>query len=94
MEDRSKELAIIKKAQKEFPSFTDLVDSMGSEDLKSNLCKYADYREQTQLAMAKDEELKMSQEKVKELKAPYSETISALKLKLSYIHVLLADKTE
>lgn len=94
MEDQSKELAIKKKVQKKFPDFTDAADGMALEDIKKNLSLYANYREQTELAKKKDQELEMAKERVKFLAGPYNDTVAALKLKLSYLHVLLAEKGE
>ena len=94
MEDQSKELEIRKKVQKKFPDFVDTADGMSLEDIKKNLSMYANYREQTELARKKDEDLQMAKEKVKFLAGPYSDTVAALKLKLSYLHVLLAEKGE
>ena len=94
MKDQSKELEIRKKVQKKFPDFADTADGMSLEDVKKNLSIYANYREQTELAKKKDEELQMAKEKVKFLSGPYNDTVAALKLKLSYLHVLLAEKGE
>ena len=94
MEDQSKELAIKTKVQKKFPDFTDMADGMSLEDVKKNLSIYANYREETELAKKKDPDLKMAQEKVRFLSGPYNDTVAALKLKLSYLHLIMAEKGE
>ena len=94
MEEQSKELSIKKKVQKKFPDFTSTADGMSLEDIKKNLSLYANYREQTELAKKKDEDLEKARESVKFIAGPYNDTIAALKLKLSYLHLLLAEKGE
>jgi hypothetical protein len=92
MEDQSKELAIKKKAQKDYPDFTDSVDGLGLEDLKKNMVIYSQYREDSELAKQKDEGLKEAKDNVKFLSGPYNDTIKALKTKLAYLNLLAREK--
>lgn len=91
-EENSKELAIKTKAQKEFPDFTDSTDRLSIEELEKKLMQYANYREETELSKQKDEELNKAKERVKDLQAGYNETLKALKIKMAYIHLLMAEK--
>ena len=92
MSDNEKELAIRKKAQKQFPQFTDVVDGMNMSGLENKLMSHANYREETELAKTKDEDLKKAKDVVAELSAPYNETINALKIKMAYLHILIEEK--
>lgn len=80
------------KVQKKHPTFTDSVDGLSLEDLKKNMLQYATYREETSDAKTRDEDLNNAKESVSELSAPYNDTLSALKDKISYIHALLVEK--
>lgn len=84
-----KEKAILEKVRKKFPDFINVIDGLSVQDLEKNLLIYAKHRETVTLAMKKDEELEKAQELVKELKAPYNETLTALKLKMSYLNILI-----
>ena len=88
-----KEEALKTKAQTDFPEFTDAVDSAKLEDLEKKLLEYAKYREQTAMAQKSDEGLEKAKNTVKELNAPYNETLNALKIKTAYINILIEEKT-
>ena len=87
-----KELKMKTKAQKDYPEFTDTVDSMESAELKSLLSDYANYREETELAKKEDQELNDAKDHVANLAGPYNDTLKALKVKTGYIHLLLKDR--
>jgi len=89
--DNEKELALKKKAQKDYPAFVDAVEGLSTEELKSNLTRYAKYREETELAKKKDEELERAKDLVNELSAPYNDTLKALKIKMAYINILMEE---
>lgn len=92
-EDRSKEVALKTKCQKNYPDFTSSQDGLSVEDLEKNLLRYARYREETIMHKSKDESLQSAKEVVTDLNAPYKETLQALKLKMAYLNVLLEEKT-
>lgn len=83
-----------KKVQKDNPSFTDSVDGLTVTDLEKNLLMYAKHKEDTEMALKEDEEIKDTQEKLKELKGPYSDALKALKLKMAYLNILIREKTD
>ena len=87
-----KEEAIKTKAQTDFPEFTDAVDKASLEDLEKKLLEYAKYREQTVMAQKSDEGLEKAKNTVKELNAPYNETLNALKIKTAYVNILIEEK--
>ena len=91
-EERSKELILIKKAQKDYPTFTDSVDGLQVADLEKHLLRNAKYREETVLAKSKDEEIEQLKKQIKELSAPYNDALKALKVKLAYLNVIIQDK--
>lgn len=90
--DNTQEHVLRTKAQKDYPEFTETVDNANLTDLEANLLRYAKYREETEMAKKKDRELKVAQENVKELQAPYSETIKALKVKTAYLGLLIEER--
>jgi hypothetical protein len=91
-EDQTKELALKTKAQKDYPDFTEGVDSLKLEELESNLLRLAKYREETEMAKKKDEALEKAREMVGELQAPYNDAIKALKVKMGYLNLLIQDR--
>lgn len=93
MEDKSKEIAIKTKCEKDYPEFTDALNGLDLETLKKNLSKYAEYREETLLAKDKDADLREAKDKAKFLAAPYNDALKAIKLKLAYLHVLIKEKS-
>ena len=91
-EDHSKELAIRDKAQKDYPEFTDSVDSLQLAELEKNMLTLAKYREETELAKKKDEALEKAKNEVKELQAPYNDALKALKIKMAYLGILIQER--
>lgn len=94
MELTDKEEKMKRKAQKDFPEFTDIADRLTSDDLEKKLLEYAKYREETLQAQSKDDELNKAKEQVSYLNGPYKDTLGALKLKSAYIHLLLQELKE
>lgn len=92
--DNVKELALKTKAQKDFPEFTDSVDNAKLEELESQLLRYAKYREETEMAKKKDLALEQAKNNVKELQAPYNETLNALKIKTAYLGLLIEERKD
>lgn len=91
-EDQTKELALKTKAQKDYPEFTDGVDSLQLAELESNMLRMAKYREETEMAKSKDEALAKAKEMSKELQAPYNDALKALKVKMGYLSLLIQDR--
>ena len=58
----SKEFKIKQKVEKDFSSFSDVVNNMGKEELEKELFRLANYKEEVQLAKGEDEGLKNAQE--------------------------------
>lgn len=94
MELTDKELKLKKKVQKDYPDFVSGVESMNVEELENKLLGYAKNREETLQFQAKDEKLNEAKELVKELNGPYKDTLSAIKDKSAYIHLLMAELKE
>jgi hypothetical protein len=84
--------ALKKKMQKKDSVFTDSVDGLPAQDLKQNILLYSKHMHDTEMALKNDEEIKDIQEQLKEMKAPYTETMKMLKEKLNYLHLILKDK--
>ena len=90
--ETDKEELLKTKVKEQMPEFTDAVDNADLPTLEAQLLKYAKYREETEMAKKKDEGLEKAKNVVKELQAPYNETINALKLKTAYLGLLIADR--
>ena len=90
--ETDKEELLKTKVKEQMPEFTDAVDKADLPTLEAQLLKYAKYREETEMAKKKDEGLEKAKNVVKELQAPYNETINALKLKTAYLGLLIADR--
>jgi hypothetical protein len=88
----AKSQAIRTKVETDFPEFADALNGAKVEDLKKKLLEYAIYREQTVMAQKVDEALEKAKNTVKELNAPYNETLNAIKIKSAYINILLEEK--
>ena len=89
-----KEEKMRKKAQKDFPEFTDIVDRMKGDSLEKKLLEYAKYREETLQHQANNEDLKAAKDEVAVINGPYQDTLAALKLKSAYLHLLLQEVAE
>jgi hypothetical protein len=84
--------ALKKKMQKKDSIFTDSVDGLPAADLKQNILLYSKHLHDTEMALKNDEEIKQVQEQLKEMKAPFTETMKMLKEKINYLHLILKDK--
>ena len=91
-EDNAKELALKTSVQKNYPEFTDTVDSLNLTDLESNLLRLAKYREETEMAKKKDAKLEAARAEVADLQAPYNDALKALKAKMAYLCLLIQDR--
>lgn len=81
-----------KKMQKKYTTFVESVDGLSDTDIEKQLSFYAKNREEVNYAKSSDKELALHQEMAKELAAPYSEAVSMLKDKLSYLNILLMER--
>lgn len=91
MSDRTE---IEKKLEKIHQGFTDTVAGLTVKDLEVNILMYAKHSDDTQEFLKKNEAIKSAQEQLKELKGPSLDMLKALKLKMSYLHLLIKEKTE
>ena len=94
MELTEKEEKMRAKVQKDFPDFVGVVDNLSLPELEAKLLTYAKYREETLQAQSKDDELIKAKENVTFLNGPYKDTISALKSKSAYLHLLMGELKE
>lgn len=93
MEDqRTKEFKLKKKLQKKHPNFVEVAEAMSLQELKGSMSKYARYKVEVEQALKNDEEIVRLNETLKELKAPYRDTLTALKEKMQYIYILLKEQ--
>lgn len=85
---------VIKKVEKEFPDFVDMLKGADTESLKNNLNIYATHREEVELDRSENPKLNQLKEELKELNKPYNDALNVLKLKLAYLNILIKEKAE
>lgn len=78
-----------KKAEKLVFGFIKNANEMGETDLRSTIIKCAIGIVQTEEARQDDDELQSAKEEVKELNAPYKETIEVCKVKIAICREVL-----
>jgi hypothetical protein len=92
MTKESRKLDFKQKVAKEFPEFVSVVDGMSLEELDQRLLSLAKHQEEVAEALAQHEEINRLKERLKELKADFTDTQKALKMKMKYIHQLIKEK--
>jgi molecular chaperone GrpE (heat shock protein) len=92
MTKESRKLDFKQKVAKEFPEFVSVVDGMSLEELDQRLLSLAKHQEEVAEALAQHEEINRLKEQLKELKADFTDTQKALKMKMKYIHQLMKEK--
>jgi len=80
------------KVREQMPEFTDAVDNAPLAKLEMEMLKYANHREEVDMAKQKDPDLNKAKEEVKMCSATYNEQLKALKLKMAYLGLLIAEK--
>lgn len=75
---------------KQLKKFVD--DEICVSELEQQIIKFTQLAEVEKLAMADDEELRAASDELKEEKAPFTESKSALKDKIAYINILIQEK--
>jgi len=83
---------LTKKAEKLVPAFLDMVKSLDEADLRATVIKCAIGIVQTEEACQDDDELQSTKEKVKDMSAPYKETIACCKVKIAICRDVLKDR--
>lgn len=78
----------------EFKEFVEEVQALNSVDLNNRLAQMAKHAEEVINTKENDERLNEVREELKQLNAPYRDSLKALKLKNKYIILLLKDRGE
>lgn len=86
-------LKALKKLSKENPEFVSMTEAMSVDELKKEISLRAQQRESVLQAKSEDEQLTELKEQVKELSAPYNESSNALKLKITFLYLLLKQQS-
>lgn len=84
---------IEKKLEKIHHGFAQTVAGLSVKDLEQNLLMYSKHNEDTLQELRTSKAIKNAQEQLKELKGPYGDMLKALKLKMSYIHLLIKEQS-
>lgn len=91
MED-TLETKLEKKLKNKDPMFLDEIAGLSTDQLNNRLLSLAKNRQETIKAKEEDQDLAEAQATVKDLSAPYKETLSAVDLKMRYIAELIKAK--
>lgn len=83
---------IREKVQKEFPEFTDTVNSLSVSELNERIATYAKESEAVEKAKEEDEALEDAKGVVQELSAPYKDAKKAIRMKIRYMIALIQDQ--
>lgn len=87
---------INKKVQKAYPEFIEAVDGLAVDDLKKKLLSYAKENEVVQAHVKAisepGEALYLAKAAVSEITGPINDTKKAIKLKMSYLVLLIEEK--
>ena len=81
-----------KKLKEKQPTFLDELAGLNVKQLEERLLNLAKGRQDILNAQEQDEQLKQAKEAVKELQAPYRESLSLTDLKMRYVAELIKEK--
>ena len=81
-----------KKMQKEYGEFCDAVQGLSASDLEAKVLEYTKESERVLNALKTSQAIKDAAANLKELKAPYTDGLKAIKLKVRYMLALSCDK--
>lgn len=80
---------LLKRLQKENPEFVASVESMSLDELKKEISLKSQQKEEVKASQKEDEQLNEAKELVKELNAPYRESLKALSDKITFIYLTM-----
>lgn len=81
-----------KLKEKVGPEVVETLLASDSDELQEKLATLAKYEDETEEAQEKDEAIQRMAEELKNLKAPYTETLKGIKLQRSFIAMLLRER--
>jgi len=81
-----------KLADKVGPEVVETLNSANADELREKLSSLAKHEDETEEALEKDEEVERMTEELKQLKAPYKDTLSGIKLQRGFIAILLRER--
>jgi hypothetical protein len=81
-----------KLADKVGSDVVDTLNSASADDLREKLSSLAKHEDETEEALEKDEEIERLTEELKQMKAPYKDTLSGIKLQRSFIAILMRER--
>lgn len=81
-----------KLADKVGPEVVETLNSANADELREKLSSLAKHEDETEEALEKDEDIERMSEELKQLKAPYKDTLGGIKLQRSFIAVLLRER--
>jgi FtsZ-binding cell division protein ZapB len=81
-----------KLADKVGSDVVDTLNSASADELREKLSSLAKHEDETEEALEKDEEIERLTEELKQMKAPYKDTLSGIKLQRSFIAILLRER--
>jgi hypothetical protein len=81
-----------KLADKVGSDIVDTLNSASADELREKLSSLAKHEDETEEALEKDEEIERLTEELKQMKAPYKDTLSGIKLQRSFIAILMRER--
>ena len=81
-----------KKLQDKQPTFLEEIAGLNAQQLEGRLLGLAKGRQDILASQEQDEDLKAAKEAVKELQAPYRDSLSLTDLKMRYLAELIKEK--
>jgi len=82
---RSKKSLVDKLTEHFDENLVDTITAESKDELKNRLARLAQNEAETELARSQDERLQTAKETVKELGAPYKETLQGISLQRKYV---------
>ncbi len=80
------------KALKDLPEFTDACQNYSADELKQLVLRSEQHIVDTEKAIQEDQKLNATKELLKELRAPYKDTLKVLAVKIKYAMHLLEER--
>lgn len=81
-----------KKLQDKQPTFLEEIAGLGAQQLEARLLGLAKGRQEILASQEQDEDLQQAKDAVKELAAPYRDSLSLTDLKMRYVAELIKEK--
>ena len=83
---------MIKKVEKDYPEFVEIINTLSGTDLEKRILEYAKEQERIDEELDSNEIIKAIKDNLKETRSPFVDAKKAVKLKMKYLRALLDDR--